>query len=327
MKNKNSLDKVLVTGGTGVTGAALVRYLLDEGRAVTAVVRPDSSRIRYLPRHQNLQIVECSMEDYGSLRTEELGSGYSVFYHLAWDGSMGREKTDNRYNMRLQCKNIEYDINAVELCRKIGCPAFVAAGTQAEYGRCESVISEQTPAVPENGYGCAKLCAGQMTRILCSRYGIRHIWARLFSVYGPYDGAHSLIYTSILKLMSDKRPQYTAAEQMWDFMYSFDAAKALALLGEKGRDGEVYCVADGRMDQLKNYIYKIHKIVNPQIVPVFGEIPYQTKQVMSLRADITKLKKDTGFMPDYTFEEGIKEIYAWSRKELQFLGDGSEFCE
>ena len=46
MKNKNSLDKVLVPGGTGVTGAALVRYLLDEGRAVTAVVRPDSSRIR-----------------------------------------------------------------------------------------------------------------------------------------------------------------------------------------------------------------------------------------------------------------------------------------
>lgn len=318
-------DKVLVTGGTGVTGVALVRYLLQTGKDVTAIIRPGSSRRRYLPEHGSLHIVECDLADYGQIGTEELGSGFSVFYHLAWDGSTGKEKVDNRNNMQLQSRNIEYDILAVELCRRIGCAAFVATGTQAEYGRCESVISETTDTRPENGYGCAKLCAGQMTRILCRKYGIRHVWARLFSIYGPYDGTQSLIYTSILKLMSGKQPAYTAGEQVWDYLYSFDAAKALALLGEKGRDGEIYCVANGQADRLCSYISKIHQVVNPEISPGLGEIPYLPDQVMSLRVDIAKLKQDTGFVPEYTFEAGIQEIFDWSKAELQFLGEQNEF--
>ena len=318
-------EKVLVTGGTGVTGVALVRYLLEKGKDVTAIVRQNSKRLRYLPKHQNLHIVPCNLVDYGQIGIQELGGGYSVFYHLAWDGSTGKEKVDNRNNMMLQTRNIEYDLNAVELCKRIGCPAFVATGTQAEYGRHGSAIHEMTETHPENGYGCAKLCAGQMTRILCQTYGIRHIWARLFSVYGPYDGTESLIYTSMLKLMSGKSPAYTAGEQIWDYLYSFDAAKALALLGEKGRDGEIYCVANGKPEKLQSYIRKLHSVVNPKAAPRFGEIPYAPNQVMSLVFDITKLQKDTGFVPGYTFEEGIQEIYNWSKMELQFLGKENEF--
>lgn len=318
-------ERVLVTGGTGVTGVALVRYLLQQNKEVTAIVRRNSSRIRYLPKRQNLHIVECDLSDYDEIGATELGTDFSVFYHLAWDGSAGKEKVDNRNNMQLQSKNIEYDINAVELCKRIKCPVFIATGTQAEYGRCEDLINEMTQTNPENGYGSAKLCAGQMTRILCNKYGIKHIWARLFSVYGPYDGTQSLIYTSILKLMSGKRPQYTAGEQIWDYLYSFDAAKALTLLGEKGRDGEIYCVANGKSDMLQSYIQIIHKVVNPEISPVFGEIPYVSNQVMSLRVDTTKLRQDTGFVPEYTFEMGIKEILEWSRDELKVLEADNEF--
>lgn len=320
-----TMGRVLVTGGTGVTGTALVRYLLQQDKEVTAIVRKNSNRIRYLPKQQNLHVFECDLYDYDKIGVTELGTGFSVFYHLAWDGSAGKEKVDNRNNMQLQSKNIEYDIKAVELCRRIECPVFVATGTQAEYGRCETLISEETQTNPENGYGAAKLCAGQMTRILCKRYGIRHIWARLFSIYGPYDGTQSLIYTSILKLMSGKRPQYTEGNQIWDYLYSFDAAKALVLLGEKGRDGEIYCVANGKADILQSYIRMIHKVVNPEIVPVFGEIPYAANQVMSLRADTAKLQQDTGFVPEYTFEKGIEEILEWSRDELQILGIDNEF--
>ena len=318
-------EKVIVTGGTGVTGVALIRYLLKAGKSVTAIVRPYSNRIRYLPKDENLHLIECNLDDYDRIGTKELGENFSVFFFFSWDGSKGKEKVDNRNNMQLQSKNVEYDISAVELCRRVSCPVFVATGTQAEYGRCESVINEMTETHPENGYGCAKLCAGQMTRIMCRKYGIRHIWARLFSVYGPYDGTQSLIYTSMLKLMSEKSPAYTAGEQIWDYLYSFDAAKALVLLGEKGRDGEIYCVANGNADRLCSYISKLHEIVKPEILPRFGEIPYLDNQVMKLQVDIAKLKRDTGFMPEYTFEEGIREIFSWSKTELQLLGEQNEF--
>lgn len=320
-----SLDHVIVTGGTGVTGVALVRHLLDIGKHVTAIIRPGSARRRYLPEHDNLKIVECALADYPEVSLELFQDEYSVFYHLAWDGSTGKEKVDNRNNMPLQSMNIVYEVGAVELCHRLNCPVFVATGTQAEYGRCETVINEETLAKPENGYGSAKVCAGNMTRIMCQKYGIKHIWARLFSIYGPFDGTESLVYTSMLKLLSGIRPQYTAGIQEWDYLYSFDAARALVALAKDGKDGEIYCVANGNTKQLKEYIETIHKVVNPDITPVFGEIPYASNQVMHLQVDTSKVKQDTGFEPLTTFEEGIQSILDWTKQEAKYLGTDNEF--
>lgn len=89
--------------------------------------------------------------------------------------------------MYLQNYNVIYALDAVELAHCCGCRTFVGAGSQAEYGRFEGKLRPDTPAFPENGYGMAKLCAGEMTRIQAHKYGIKHIWARILSVYGPYD--------------------------------------------------------------------------------------------------------------------------------------------
>lgn len=310
------LKRVIVTGGTGVTGNALVRYLLNQGIQVTAFIRRNSCRKDSLPAHKNLTVLPCNMEEYDSIG-KDLGKNYDAFFHLAWDGSMGKEKVDNRNQMFLQERNIFYMLKAVELCHEINCSVFVATGSQAEYGRYTGVISEQTPTVPENGYGMAKLCAGQMTRVLCRKYGIRHIWARLFSIYGPHDGAQSLIDTSILKLKKGEPTAYTKGEQIWDYLYSYDAAKALMLLAEKGKDGEIYCVASGDSRPLKEYIIQMHEVVAPDIIPIFGQIPYGENQVMQMTPDITKLVADTGFFPEYTFKEGISEILM---QEVHLIG-------
>lgn len=310
------LRNVLVTGGTGVTGVALVRYLLSKNIKVVALVRKNSFRLKYLPINDaNLEIVNCNMEDYPVMGDALKEKGpYDVFFHLSWDGSTIVNKGNSRDDMLLQSKNIVHAINAVELCKAIDCPEFIMTGSQAEFGPYDTDIDESFLSKPINGYGNAKLCVENMSRIMCRNYGIKHIWARLFSIYGPYDGTNSLIYTSILKLLKGENPAYTKGEQMWDFMYSFDAAKALVLLAEKGRDGEMYCVANGNTKPLNEYISVIHKVCAPDIIPKIGDIPYSKGQMMHLGADITKLKKDTGFEPDYSFEEGITEIRDWCVK-------------
>lgn len=72
---------------------------------------------------------------------------------------------------------------------------FVGAGSQAEYGRVNHALTPDTPCFPENGYGMAKLCAGQMSRVECEKLGLVHIWPRILSVYGPYDGKNAMITT------------------------------------------------------------------------------------------------------------------------------------
>ena len=77
------------------------------------------------------------------------------------------------------------------------CQVFIGAGSQAEYGRVEGVLTAQTPCFPENGYGMAKLCAGQMSRVECQTLGMAHIWTRILSVYGPHDGPATMILSLI----------------------------------------------------------------------------------------------------------------------------------
>ena len=58
------------------------------------------------------------------------------------------------------------------------------------------------PTRPENGYGMAKLCAGQMSRLECERLGLDHVWPRVLSVYGPYDGPSTMISSAIRTLLA-----------------------------------------------------------------------------------------------------------------------------
>ena len=188
---------------------------------------------------------------------------------------------------------------------------FVGAGSQAEYGRVEGVLSASTPVFPENGYGIAKLCAGQMSRILCEQKQIEHIWTRILSIYGPYDGENTMIMSSIGKLLRGEKPALTKGEQQWDYLYSKDAGYAMYLLGEKGVSGKVYCIGSGKTRCLAEYVKVLRDSISTELPLGFGEIAYAPKQVMHLCADISDLTNDTGFIPQYSFEEGIKETIEW----------------
>ena len=309
---------VIVTGGTGVTGNALTRYLLDCGIRVTALLRPNSFRKKYLPKQNPLlNLVDCGMEDYLKIAPMLTGETYDAFFHLSWDGSTGKRKVDNRNNFRLQNQNVKYALDAVELCYELKCPIFIMTGSQAEYGMKNRAISEDEEKHPENGYGMAKLCAEGMTRLLCGSHGLRHIWAILFSVYGPYDETESLIDTSVRALLRGEDLPYTEGTQMWDYLYSRDAARALLSLAEKGENGETYHVASGVIRPLREYIEELYGELAPERKPRLGEIPYREGATMFLGADISKLQRLTGFAPEYDFRRGVREIAESLKREME----------
>ena len=303
---KRKISRVIVTGGTGLTGNALVRYLMSVGIHVTALVRPNSTRLSALPSGEGITVVPCEMGNYGKLVLPS--DQYDAFFHLAWDGSLGAAKVNNRNNFYLQNNNVKFALDAVELCNRIGCPVFIMTGSQAEYGRKSNPVREDMVKNPENGYGMAKLCAEGMTRLMCHNYGIIHVWPILFSVYGPHDGAHSLIDMTVRNLLSGKTLPYTAGEQQWDYLYSFDAARALLKLAEMGKDGESYNVAQGKTVSIRECIETIYEKLSPEKEIRLGELPYADNQLMLLAADISKLQECTGFVPQFSFSDGIDEI-------------------
>ncbi|MBO4426052.1 MAG: NAD(P)-dependent oxidoreductase [Clostridiales bacterium] len=310
------MKRAIVTGATGMLAIALTNLLVQEGYDVIAVIRPGSSRAGNVPVSDNVTVVELDMNEIGTLPEVLKASGIEeaeLFFHFAWDGTHG----DSRNDMDIQIKNVSYSVEAVHAAAKIGCKAFMGAGSQAEYGRVKAGIklSGDTPCFPENGYGIGKLAAGQMTRVEAKKFGMKHVWVRILSTYGAYDGMHTMVMSGIGTMLGGRKASYTKGEQMWDYLYCKDAAKAFILALTKGVDGKVYPVGSGKVRPLSEYITAIRDATNPSVDIGFGEVDYYPGQVMYLCADISELTKDTGFVPDYTFEEGIKETVEWYKKE------------
>lgn len=306
---ERKIKKAIVTGPTGAMASALCLFLAHQGIDVYAVCRLGSKRLSNIPNHPRVHIVYCDLCDLMKL-PEKLSGGADAFFHLAWQSNIGNGKND----MSSQINNIQYTIDAVRIAKKLGCSVFLGAGSQAEYGRTESVLTPQTPCFPENGYGMAKLCAGQMSRIEAQSLGIDHIWMRILSVYGPCDVSTTLVSSMIQQLLNGNKPMLTAGGQIWDYLYSEDAARALYLAAKHGVSGRIYPLGSGRSQPLRSYIEAIRDEINPSLPLGFGEILYGPLQVMHLEADISLLNQDTGFVPQVEFKDGIRETIAWFRR-------------
>lgn len=313
------MKKIVITGATGAIGTALIQYALQNQMQILAICHKNSKRIAWLPISDNLRILELDVEEYSDFVNNEkelLSFGkYDCFFHLAWKGTTGVARND----MNLQLSNIQNTLDAVELAAGLGCKCFVGAGSQAEYGRVEGTISSTTPTFPENGYGIAKLCAGQMSRIRCEQLGMKHIWTRILSVYGPGDGEGSLVMSAISGFLNQRQTEFTAGMQKWDYIYSGDAARVLIGLAEYGTSGMVYCVGSGKIELLKEYIHQIYREVNGKDAMDkqlgIGLRPYMDKQVMYLQADImewpNELQHEFEERPMCSFAQGIRYTIDW----------------
>lgn len=304
------MKKIVLTGATSMIGVALIKECIKNGVQVLAIVRSNSHNIMRIPKSELVDIVECDLEN---LRELKLFKGkYDVFYHLAWDFT-SRKYRNEPYR---QNRNVNYTLDAVNLAHNLGCHIFIGAGSQAEYGRIdENVISPDTPINPDIAYGVAKYSAGKLSGLLCGNLGIKHIWTRIFSVYGPCDNDNTMVMYAIKKLLAKEKPSFTKSEQLWDYIYCEDAAQSLYLLGTKGKDKSIYCIGSGTVYPLYDYIYIIRDSINKNLSVGIGDIKYSENQVMHLCADITNLTEDTGFKPKYSFDEGIKLTIEWFKNQ------------
>lgn len=315
MKNniERNIQTAVVTGPTGAIGIALCEKLLRENVTVYAVCRPGSSRIKDLPKAAALHVVECDAKELATLPQKMEGVSVDAFFHFAWAHTIGQGRND----MPAQIENIQSTIDAVRAAKALGCQVFLGAGSQAEYGRVEGLLKSDTPAFPENGYGMAKLCAGQMSRVEAKALDIDHVWVRILSVYGPHDGPMTMISGTIRKLLAGERPALTAGIQRWDYLYAGDAADAFYLAACHGRNGAVYPLGSGQAIPLKDYIIQMRDAIDPALPLGLGEVPYGPLQVMHLQADISALQAETGFVPKTPFAEGIRRTMDWVKREQE----------
>jgi nucleoside-diphosphate-sugar epimerase len=303
--------RVFLTGASGFVGSFFLRNLLSysEHEVLVLLRKPkDAWRIQdLLPK---VRIIVGELDQLEIIEAELLDFDPDAFVHLAWNGVLGSERNDSS-----QWRNVSLTMELVELAKRLNVENFIGLGSQAEYGPCQNKIDEFCQTKPTTFYGVSKLAAQLLSEKLCVGHGIRYVWLRLFSSFGPMDNPGWLIPYLTTSLIAKERPRLTVAEQLWDYIYVEDVALAIrAVLDSKDAEG-VFNLGSGQAYKLKTVIEKIRDLIDARLPLGFGEVQYRPDQIMHLQADISRLHKATGWLPKYDLDQAIKETIEWHLKE------------
>ena len=302
------MKSVIVTGGTGFIGSWLLQELLNNNFNVTAIVRDKNRILPEMVNDPRLTVIEKSISDIEE--SDFTQRDYDCFFHLAWGGVA----PENKNNVRLQLDNIAMSLHALEVAKTIGCKKFIASGTVAEYVFSDSVIDVSAKQTPNDIYGAAKVSAHYFLDVRARQIEQPFIWIVIPSTFGERRHDNNIITYTIRSLLNNERPKYGNLEQIWDFLYVGEVVRAIRLIGEKGKTGTIYGIGSGVYKPLRAYIEKIRDIIDPRLELGIGEVPALSSKTSSSCVNIDDLRRDTGFEPKVTFEEGIIKTIDYLKK-------------
>ena len=294
------MKKIIITGATSMLGTALMEVAIRENSEVYAVVRPDTNKIDRIISSPLIHVVYASLENLNEIN--KLPSNCDVFYHFAWAGTNKAMRDDPQ----IQEKNIQYTLNAVELAERLGCGRFIFAGSQAEYGIVNEVINEKTKFNPVTSYGISKYAAGILSRKLCNKKKIEHIWGRIFSVYGPHDNEETMLNYAFDCFSKGKIAKFSSGTQFWNYLYETDAGEMFYRFGLDYVPADTYFVANPESKILKKYIETLINIYGGNVNVEFSHV--SSVDTTSLNVDAQKTLEVLKYKPRVNFEEGIRKM-------------------
>ena len=292
------MKRLLISGGTSFIGKALAGKARMLGWDVIAVVRKG----KILPMTENLTVLNLDMEEYQMLG--QLVGKCDCFVHLTWNGTRGAARMDRE----LQHMNRKYSLDAVQSVLNAGCRCIISAGSQAEYGPQDGIISETTECSPNTAYGREKLAFYHDMVKLCQKTRAQYREPRFFSLYGPDDYLGSMIMSTLECMLHNVPCRLTQGLQMWDFLYIDDAVEGLLKLCDPAVPNGVYNFGSGDARPLRSFIEEMAQITDTKSELLFGAVPYPATGMVSIWPDISKLKTELNWSAKTSFCTGIQKI-------------------
>lgn len=297
---------VIIRGATGFIGSAIAREFHFAGVQATILIRSQSQLHRLgFPAETLVNVDQLERETL----IDRLGADApSIFIDCAWRGVGGRDR-----NEAFQISyNLPMAIDSVELAAAIGCKQWIGFGSQAEYGNQNQRLDESAAIAPTTAYGNAKLAAGIASLALCEAKGLAGTWIRVFSTYGPGDAPNWFIPYVTQEFLTGRRPKLTKCEQLWDYLFVEDAAKAVLALANQCASG-IFNLGSGMARPLRDVVEVIRAELGSDLEPVYGAVGYRPDQVMHLEADISRLTAATGWHPETMLAEGLRRTVAYEK--------------
>jgi len=286
------MDRVLVTGANGFVGSAIIAPLRALGCEIHCIGRtmPDAPDVLF---HRLDLLTEDPMD---ALR----GIAPTHLIHAGWHGDRA-----SIWNGPENALWIDATLRLLRAFMRSGGRRAVVVGSAAEYSWQQSYLDDRrTPLAPVTAYGRAK--RDLFLAVSGAEFsGLSIGWGRLFWLFGPRDKADKLL-CHVIDALAEGRPVHcTAGHQVRPFIYIEDAAQALVTLLFSGVEGAVN-IALEEVASVRTVAMTAARYFGAPHSISFGEREMRHGEPDELRASVDRLRKEVGFLPQYSIAEGVR---------------------
>ena len=325
--------KFLVTGGAGFIGSAVIRHLIQN--TDHEVVNLD--KLTYAGNLQSLKEVEDSPRyafekvdicDGSEVRRVFESHKPDVVMHLAAESHVDRSidgpgafiQTNifGTYTMLEETRRYYKSLEGEKKARF----RFHHISTDEVYGDLEGtddLFTEETCYAPSSPYSASKAGSDHLVRAWQRTYGLPTIVTNCSNNYGPYHFPEKLIPLMILNALEGKPlPVYGKGDQIRDWLYVEDHARALVLVVTEGKVGETYNIGGHNEKQNIEVVKKICEILDAKVPREEGSyadlitfVPDRPGHDVRYAIDASKIQRELGWTPQETFETGLEKTVQW----------------
>lgn len=293
------MKEILITGASSFIGKNLVRKLLQMDCNLLLVIRDDSKKILF-PMSDKIKFITLDLSEYNNIG-KYINKNIDIVYHLAWNGTRG----NSRDNEKLQEKNYIYSCELLKVVKNLNIKTFISAGSQAEYGNKNFMITEDTIATPNSEYGKYKLKFYEFAKDYCSKNNISFKEPRFFSLYGIDDNENTIVKSTLNKLLKNEECNFTDCKQKWNFLYVEDAVNGLINLGFCNCEDGIYNFGSRETKPLREFIEEMVFVTKSKSKLNFGAIPHNDSGCYGIWPCIKKVQRNNILYEKCNFIDNI----------------------
>ncbi len=307
---------ILVTGGAGFIGSNFVHLILEKHKDYRII---NVDKLTYAGNLENLESVEhdpryvfIKADICDQLRMEEVLREHKVdaIVNFAAESHVDRSIMGGAEFVRTNVVGTQV---LLEIAKVYALRKFVQVSTDEVYGSLgtDGKFTEETPLHPNSPYAASKASADLLALAYQHTFKLPIVITRCSNNYGPYQFPEKLIPLMIANALSDKPlPVYGDGLNIRDWLHVSDHCMAIDVVLHRGRDGEVYNIGGNNEKKNIDVVKLVLKhLKKPESLITFVKDRLGHDQRYAI--DSTRIQRELGWSPSYTFERGIEETIQW----------------